>query len=245
MNIYYRVLWVHDLQAENSAKWDDLHHTCPQCAFFSDSKNFKDRKIAHFTMQEKMKHFGWGLCAYHLDMISDLFDWEEEYYFQIERELGVYKDGYFRTHPDGRRCSIHSPVWKAHLLSLAKKRLEETRRKILKIYRDHNRLWRGREARQNTCQRCAFFGDPHKNHNSPEIAHMTLYEKMGHFGFELCEEHYPDYDKCRNKLLARIADVEEELGLTDHFDFRTLPDGELTSPLNYCWRDHLLSLSEI
>lgn len=118
MNLINRILWVYDAHTKLVATHNNLQICCHKCAFFADPKNFKDSKIAHFTLQEKMKHFMWGLCGNHLDMISEFFDLEEKYFFEIERELGVYEEGYFRTHPDGRCCSIHSPVWKAYLLSL-------------------------------------------------------------------------------------------------------------------------------
>lgn len=118
MNLYERILWVYDTHTKLVESVDSFRTNCPHCAFFADSKNFKNGKIAHFSLREKLRHFGWGLCWLHIDTMNESFDLQENYLFQIERELDVYSEGYLRTHPDGRRCTIHSPVWKAYLISL-------------------------------------------------------------------------------------------------------------------------------
>lgn len=116
-----RIILAYEANRKAIESWHARQITCPQCAFFTESKNFSDKKIAHFTLREKMRHFWWGLCAYHIDEVDDSLRSSDELHFTIEKELGLEADGYFRKLPDGRTCTIHTNVWRDHLISLASK----------------------------------------------------------------------------------------------------------------------------
>ncbi len=109
MNLYIRTMWVYEIHR----KVQEIHHTyqevCPNCAYFLEKSNFS---------RETIRNLSWGLCDEHLEIIRQLLAESEGYHFELERDLGISVDGFFRNLPDGRPCSIRTTIWRDYLLSL-------------------------------------------------------------------------------------------------------------------------------
>ena len=113
------VLWVYSIHDKvrhiHRSFWNG---SCPDCTFFSQSENFKDIRTITMPFREKLLLFHWGLCRSHIETVINLNKESEALHFCLERELGIYEEGFFRTLPDGRTCSIRTSVWRDYLLSL-------------------------------------------------------------------------------------------------------------------------------
>ncbi len=109
MNNTFRTLWIYEIHR----KAEELHHsyqeTCPNCAHFLEKISFS---------RETISNCFWSLCNEHLKIVRQLLDESEGHHFDLERDLGVYLEGYFRKLPDGRDCSIRTNIWRDYLLSL-------------------------------------------------------------------------------------------------------------------------------
>ena len=109
MNNHFRIMWIYEIHAKVQELHQSFQVTCPNCAHFLEKTSFS---------RETMSNCFWGLCNEHLEIIRQFLAESEGYHFDLERDLGVYTEGFFRNLPDGRLCSIRTNIWRDYLLSL-------------------------------------------------------------------------------------------------------------------------------
>lgn len=103
--------WLRELYVKFGEVHAKMSEECLQCARFASTSEF-DRS--------HLKNSFWGVCPEHIDHIVGMDDDIIELYLKFEREVGINEssESLFRHTPDGRLCSLRSPVWHEHLCSL-------------------------------------------------------------------------------------------------------------------------------
>lgn len=106
-NFKIAIIWVYTVH-EEVFKLVNLADSCPECLAF---------RKGPFQPAKRTNHF-WGWCDTHLPQNKKLLQVSEDLQFALEHQMGIFCEGLFRKLPDGRRCSVRTPVWRDYLLSL-------------------------------------------------------------------------------------------------------------------------------
>lgn len=110
MEIKLQAAWVMYIHQ----KMEDVYDTgkdCLNCAPFKD----KDK----YTWEHRA-NFHWGMCNEHLALAKELLKEDVKIHIVLEEALGlITPDSFDRYLPDGKFCTMRSPLWCAYLLELA------------------------------------------------------------------------------------------------------------------------------
>ena len=110
MEIKFQAAWVMYIHQKMGDVYD-MGKDCPKCATFKD----KDK----YTW-ECRANFHWGMCNEHVAFAKELLKEDVKIHIDLEKALGlITPDNFDRYLPNGKFCTMRSPLWGAYLLELA------------------------------------------------------------------------------------------------------------------------------
>lgn len=110
MEIRLHTAWVMYIHQKMDGVYD-TGKDCPNCAPFKD----KDK----YTWEYRA-NYHWGMCDEHISYAKGLLEEDVKIHIDLEKALGLTTPVDFdRYLPNGKFCTMRSPLWCAYLLELA------------------------------------------------------------------------------------------------------------------------------